>query len=96
MPMENLIVAYYIKALHNNIAIWVKRSKNNTLLEAPQEGVLIEKDISSLKYNLDIKDETTSSSKKKIKILTRPPQNKKQQETLDLESLQKYFHKLSN
>jgi hypothetical protein len=28
MPSESLIVAYYTKALHNNIAIWVKRSKN--------------------------------------------------------------------
>jgi hypothetical protein len=38
MPAENLIVAYYTKALHNNIAIWVKRSKKNTLLEAFEEA----------------------------------------------------------
>jgi hypothetical protein len=29
MPVESLIVAYYTKALRNNIAIWVKRSKKN-------------------------------------------------------------------
>jgi len=34
MPVESLIVVYYSKALHNNISIWVKRSKKNTLLEA--------------------------------------------------------------
>jgi hypothetical protein len=34
MPVESLIVVYYAKALHNNISIWVKRSKKNTLLEA--------------------------------------------------------------
>jgi hypothetical protein len=45
MPTENLIAAYHTKALHNNIAIWVKRSKKNTLLEAFEEAVLIEKDI---------------------------------------------------
>ena len=82
-----MTVAYYTKALHNNIAIWVKRSKKNTLLEAFEEAVLIEKDILSLKDNLNVEAETTSSSKKKIEILTRPPQSKSQQETLDLEIL---------
>jgi hypothetical protein len=96
MPAESLIVAYYAKALHNNIAIWVKRSKKNTLLEAFEEASQIEKDILSLKDNLNSEAETTSSSKKKIEILTRPPQTKNQQETLDLESLQKAFQKLSN
>jgi hypothetical protein len=91
MPAKNLIVAYYTKALHNNIAIWVKRSKKNTLLESFEEVVLIEKDILRLKDSLNSEVETTSSSKKKIEILTRPPQTKNQQETLDLESLQKSF-----
>jgi hypothetical protein len=38
MPVENLIVAYYTKALHKNIAICIKRSKKNTLLEAFEEA----------------------------------------------------------
>jgi hypothetical protein len=96
MPVKTLIVAYHTKALHNNIAIWVKRSKMNTLLESFEEASQIEKDILSLKDNLSSEAETTSYSKKKIEILTRPPQPKNQQETLDLESLQKYFQKLSN
>jgi hypothetical protein len=96
MPAESLIVAYYTKALHNNIAIWVKRSKKNTLLEAFEEASQIEKDILSLKDNLNSEAETTSSSKKKIEILARPPQTKNQPEILDLESLQKAFQKLSN
>ena len=96
MHAENFIVAYYTKALHNNIVIWVKRSKNNMLLEAFEEASQIEKDILSLKDNLSSEAETTSSSKKKIEILTRPPQPKNQQETLDLERLQKAFQKLSN
>jgi hypothetical protein len=96
MPAENLIIAYYAKALHHNIAIWVKRSKKNTLLEDFEEAVLIEKDILSLKDNVNAEAESTSSSKKKIEILTRPSPNKKEQETLDLEGLHKAFHKLSN
>jgi hypothetical protein len=96
MPVESVIVAYYAKSLHNNIAIWVKRSKKNTLLESFEEANQIEKYILNLKYNLSSEAETTSSSKKKIKILTRSSQTKNQQETLDLESLQKAFQKLSN
>jgi hypothetical protein len=96
MPAENLIVAYYTKAMHKNIAIWVKRSKKNTLLEAFEEESQIEKDVLILKDNVSSEAKTTSSSKKKIEILTRTPQPKNQQETLDLESLQKAFQKLSN
>ena len=66
MPIESLIVAYYTKALHKNIAIWVKRSKKNTLFEYFEEASQIEKDILRLKYNLRSEPETTSSSKKKI------------------------------
>jgi hypothetical protein len=95
MPAESLIVAYYTKALHNNIAIWVKRSKKNTLLQSFEEAIQIENDILSLKDNLNSEFETTSSSKKKTEILTRPPQAKNQPEILDLESLQKAFQKLS-
>jgi hypothetical protein len=91
MAAQSLIVAYYTKSLHNNITIWVKRSKNYLLLEAFEKASEIEKDILILKHNIDSEVETTSSSKKKIEILARPPQAKSQPETLDLESLQKVF-----
>ena len=84
MHAENLIVAYYTKALHQNIAIWVKRSKKATSLEALEEVIQIEKDILILKDNIGNKIETSSSSKKKIEILPRPPQNKAQPESSDL------------
>jgi hypothetical protein len=93
MPAESLIVAYYTKALHNNIAIWVKRSKKNTLLEAFEEASQIEKDILSLKDNLNSEAETASSSKKKIEILTRPPQAKSQPENFRLGKLAESFPK---
>jgi hypothetical protein len=96
MLAGSLIVPYYAKSFHNNIAIWVKRYKKNTLLEGFEEASQIEKDILSLKDSLSSEVETTSSSKKKIEILTRPPQTKNHLETLDLEILQKDFQKLSN
>jgi hypothetical protein len=90
MPAENLIIAYYTKALHQSIAIWVKRSKKATLLEAFEEASQIEKDTTSNET------ETSSSSKKKIEILPRPAQNKAQPESSDLENLTKFVKKLSN
>ena len=57
MPVENLIIAYYDKALQRNIAIWVKRSKKKTLLEAFEEVVLIEKYILSLSNNVNVEAE---------------------------------------
>jgi hypothetical protein len=96
MPAENLIIAYYMKALHQSISIWVKRSKKATLLEAFKEANQIEKDILSLKETTRNETETRSSSKKKIEILPRPSQNKAQPESSYLENLQKVVQKLSN
>jgi hypothetical protein len=96
MPTENLIVSYYAKSLHHTTTMWVKRSKKNTLLESFEEAVLIEKDMLSLKDNTNPDTEPSSSSKKKIEILTKPPSNKKDQEPIDMENLQKSFQKLSN
>jgi hypothetical protein len=96
MPPESLIIAYYTKALHQSIAIWVKRSKKATLVEAFEEATQIEKDILSLKDSSSNETENTASSKKKIEILPRPIQNKAQPENSELENLTKVVQKLSN
>jgi hypothetical protein len=66
------------------------------LLEAFEEASQIEKDILSLKDTASNKTKTSSSSKKKIEILPRPTQSKKQPESFDLENLDKVVQKLSN
>jgi hypothetical protein len=96
MPAESLVIAYYTKAIHQSIAIWVKISKKATLLEAFEEATQIEKDILSLKDSSSNETETVSSSKKKIEILPRPTQKKTQPENSDLENLTKVVQKLSN
>jgi hypothetical protein len=96
MPAENLIIAYYTKALHQSIAIWVKRPKKDTLLESFEEASQIEKDILSLKDSTSNEAETGSSSKKKIEILPRPTQSKTKPESSDLENLTKVVKKLLN
>jgi hypothetical protein len=87
MPVENLIIAYYTKALHQSISIWVKRSKKVMLLEAFEEASQIKKDILKLKYTTSNEIETSSSFKKKIEILPRPSQNKAQPKISILENL---------
>jgi hypothetical protein len=96
MPAESLVIAYYTKALHQSIAIWVKRSKKAALVEAFEEATQIEKDILSLKYSSSNETENTTSSKKKIEILPRSTQNKAQPEKSELENLTKVVQKLSN
>jgi hypothetical protein len=96
MPAESLVIAYYTKALHQSIAIWVKRSKKATLVEAFEEATQIEKDILSLKDSSSNENENTASSKKKIEILPRSTQNKAQPENSELENLTKVVQKLSN
>jgi hypothetical protein len=86
MPAESLVIAYYTKDLHQSIAIWVKRSKKATLVEAFEEATQIEKDILSLKDSSRNETENTASSKKKIEILPRPIQKKAQPENSDLEN----------
>jgi hypothetical protein len=65
-------------------------------LEAFEEASQIDKYILRLKDNISNEAEITPSSKKKIEILSRPPQTKTQSESSDLESLQKVIQKLSN
>jgi hypothetical protein len=96
MLAENLIIAYYTKDLHQNIAIWVKRSKKSIFLEAFEEASQIEKYILILKDSTSSETETSSSSKKKIKILPRATQSKTQPKRSDLENLTKVIQKLSN
>jgi hypothetical protein len=96
MPAESLVIAYYKKALHQSIAIWVRRSKKATLVEAFEEATQIEKDILSLKDSSSNETENTPSSKKKIEILPMPIQNKAQPENSKLENLTKVVQKLSN
>jgi hypothetical protein len=96
MPAESLIIAYYTKSLHQSIAIWVKRSKKATLLEAFEEASQIEKDILSLKDSSRNETEASSAPKKKIEILSRPTQSETQPENSNFENLTKVVQKLSN
>jgi hypothetical protein len=96
MPAESLIISYYTKALHQSISICVKQSKKSTFLEAFEEAIQIKKDILSLKESSSNETETSSVSKMKIEILSRPTQSKTQSKNSNLENLTKLVQKMSN
>ena len=53
LPIEELLVAYYIKGIPTQIDMWVKRACKETLLEAFCEAIQVEKDMFCLKDNPD-------------------------------------------
>ena len=51
LPVEELLIAYYIKGLPTTIAMWVKRAHKITLQLSFTKPYLIEKDMYGLKEN---------------------------------------------
>ena len=51
LPVEELLIAYYIKGLPTTIAMWVKRAHKMTLQLSFTEYYLVEKDMYGLKEN---------------------------------------------
>ena len=66
LPIEELLVSYYIKGLLTQIAMWVKRDLKETLHDAFCEDIQVEKDMFYLKDNPDTSSEQASTSRKKI------------------------------
>ena len=53
LPIEELLVAYYIKGLPTQIAMWVKRDCKESLQDAFSEAIQVERDMFCLKENPD-------------------------------------------
>ena len=51
IPVEELLVAYYINGLPTPIAMWEKRAHKNNQQEAFVEAILVENDMFYLKHN---------------------------------------------
>ena len=57
IPVEELLVSYYIKGLPTQIAMWVKRSRKESLQDAFSEAIKVERDMFCLKDNPDTSSE---------------------------------------
>ena len=66
LPVEELLVAYYIKGLLTQIAMWVKRAHGETLEEDFCEAIQVEKDMFYLKENPNTSSEQACTSRKNV------------------------------
>lgn len=75
--------------------IQVKRAQKETLQEAFNQALAVEKDMISLKTHSNLQNDEAASSPKKYETWTKLPVKKKDQIAFDLESIQKVLNKLT-
>jgi hypothetical protein len=95
--VEVVSIELYTLSLPVSMGIFVKRAKNGTLEDTFEEAIKVEKYMLSLKGNSRLNSDQSTSSNSKKKILpTQDPTDKKDQDSMDMESLQRIVKKLTN
>ena len=80
-----------------SMAMFVRQKAKLTLAENFEEAIKVEKDMSAIKANPRVDTDAVSSSRKKIDSPTKNTNpEKKGQDSLDLDSVQRVIKKLSN
>jgi hypothetical protein len=93
-PVEDVTIEFYTSGLPMSMAMYVKNLEKGTLEEAFQEALKFEKNMTSLK---GISSLEPSKYKGKGKVSTsKPSEDKKPYDSMDMESLQRIIKKLSN
>ena len=97
-PTEDVTIEFYTSALPGKIAMFVRQKAKLTLAENFEEAIKVEKDVSATKENSGVDTDSTSSSRKKTDspAKTTTGSDKRSQDALDLDSLQRVIKKLSN
>ena len=72
LPIEELLVAYYIKGLPAQIAMWVKRAHKVSLKDEFFEAIQVERDMFCLKDNSNTASEQASTSRRKSDTSPKP------------------------
>jgi hypothetical protein len=94
--VDGLSIEFYTLALLFSMAMFFKRDKNHTLDDTFKEAIKVEKHMQILKTNPgEDANKVKSNTKKKIHP-PKSPQGKKDQDSLDMEILQRIIKKLSN
>ena len=97
-PTEDVTIEFYTSALPGKIAIFVRQKAKLTLAENFEEAIKVEKHVTATKTNPVTDTDTASSSRKKTDSPAKatPSSDKRGQDALDLDSLQRVIKKLSN
>jgi hypothetical protein len=91
-PGLDIQIDFYSSALPVSIAMFVKRESKNTLTEAMQEALDVEKEISSIASKSPSEDSRSSITTKKTII----KDERKDKDVFDMENLQKVMKTLAN
>lgn len=94
--VEDVSIDFYTSTLPVSMAIFVKRGEKNTLEATFKESIKVEKDMLSLKINLGVQSSKYKSNTKTKATFTKPHEEKKYQDSIDVEALQIIVRKLSN
>ena len=97
-PTEDVTIEFYTSALPGKIAMFVRQKAKLTLAENFEEAIKVEKDVFATKANSGVDTDAASSSRKKMDSPAKAntTSDKKGQDALDLDSLQRVIKKLSN
>ena len=96
-PAEDVTIEFYTSALPVSMAMFVRRAAKPTLTETFDEAIKVEKYMFAIKTNPGVDTDSASSSRKKTESpsKTSTPE-KKGQDALELDNLQRVIKKLSN
>ena len=94
LPIEELLVAYYINGLPTQIAMWVNRAHKESLQDAFSEAIQVERGMFCLKDNSDTSSEQASTSPKKVENFPKPTATS--QDPFNMKDMKKLLQKMSN
>ena len=94
LPVEKLLVAYYIKGLPTQIAMWVKRARKEYLQDAFFEAIQVERDMLYLKYNPDSTSKQAPTSCRKTDGSLKPANTS--QCPFNMSDMKKLLQRMSN
>ena len=93
-PIEELLVAYYIKDLLTQIAMWVERARKESLQGAFSKAIQVKSDMFFLKENLDATSEQASTSCRKSDSSPKPAATS--QDPINMSELKKLLQRMSS
>jgi hypothetical protein len=95
-PIVEVTIEFYTLSLPMSMAMFIKNVEKATLEATFQEALIIEKNMLSLKGNLEDESSKNKSKTKAKSHVTKSSKEKKYTDSMDMESLQRIVNKLSN
>jgi predicted Mrr-cat superfamily restriction endonuclease len=92
--VEYVSIEFYTSSFPMSIAMFIKNVEKSTLEESFQESLKVEKNMLSLKGNPGV--ESSKDNVKSKEAMYKPSKDKKNYDSMDMETLQRIVKKISN